>query len=153
MADHTPPPPSLIDDDVRWLLVRTAASLNRLWARLDGMRPLNPMHVQVSQDINPQETWLDVLPRNVALSGVIRAVLLAQALLVAEATGTRPPDRRRVCLVIQHIQCGATSWSRHTLALARTLGVELAESVNKENCGLSLHGDIRRLDGTSGHTG
>lgn len=144
MANESPPP--LSDDAVRWLLVQTAASLGRLWARLDALPPQLPMKTPVSQDITPPEAWLDVLPRNVALSGVLRAVILSQALLMDEAVSSRPLDRRRACLIVQHIQCGSTSWSRHTLAMARKLGVELANTVGKEMNGLSLHGDIRRLD-------
>ncbi|QWT20791.1 hypothetical protein KPL74_01985 [Bacillus sp. NP157] len=146
MVDEAPP--TLPDNAVRWLLVQTAASLGRLWARLDALPSQSPMKTPVSQDITPPEAWLDVLPRNVALSGVLRAVILAQALLTDEAVSTRPLDRRRACLIVQHIQCGSTSWSRHTLAMARKLGVELAETVGKEMNGLSLHGDIRKLDGS-----
>jgi hypothetical protein len=149
MADETPSPPPLTDDATRWLLVQTAASLGRLWARLDGLPSRSPMKTPVSQDIDPPEAWLDVLPRNVALSGVLRAVILAQALLTDAATSSLPPDRRRACLIVQHIQCGSTTWSRHTLAMARKLDVELAETVGKEMNGLSLHGDIRRLDGST----
>jgi hypothetical protein len=95
MPDSTPSNPILTADDVRWLLVHTAASLSRLWARLDGIRKPNPMHVPVSQDIAPPEPWLDVLPRNVSLSGVVRAVLLAKALRIEEAVVKRPPTDAR----------------------------------------------------------
>jgi hypothetical protein len=148
MSDSTPENPILTDDDVRWLLVQTAASLSRLWARLDGIRTPNPMHVPVSQDIVPPEPWLDVLPRNVALSGVVRAVLLSKALLIEEAVVKRPPDRRQICLMVQHIQCGATEWSANTLALARKLEVTLADTVIGETNGRSMHSDINQLDGT-----
>lgn len=120
MADETLPLHSLTDDAVRWLLVQTAASLARLWARLDALSS-SVGKTPVSQDITLPEPWLDVLPRNVAMSGVVRAVVLAQALLTDEAVSSHPPDRRRACLIVQHIQCGATAWSRHTLAMARKL--------------------------------
>jgi hypothetical protein len=152
MPDSTPKNPILADDDARWLLVQTAASLSRLWARLDGIRTPGPMHVPVSQDITPPEPWLDVLPRDVALSGVVRAVLPAKALLIEEAVVKRPPDRRQICLVVQHIQCGAIEWSSNTLALARNLEVSLAENVTGEKNGRSIHQEIHRLDGTQGRS-
>lgn len=146
MPDAHIPSEPLNDDEVRWLLVRTAASLNRLWARIHRLAIAPAEHV--SQDISPAEPWLDALPRNVAMSGVVRAVILAQALLVDEAVAERSPDRRRACLIVQHIQCGATAWSRHTTALAAKIGVTLAASVMVETNGCSLHSEIYRLDGT-----
>jgi hypothetical protein len=151
MHDTSPSPSCLTDDDVRWIMVRTAASLARLWARLDRIprqAGTNPMKAWCSQHIDPPEAWLDAVPYNVALSGVIRAVLLAQGLLIDEAVAKRPPDRRRVCLIVQHIQCGALGWSANTLRLARTLGVDLGETPRHELHGSSLHNEIHQLDGS-----
>jgi len=102
----------------------------------------------VSQDINPPEDWLDALPRNVAMSGVVHAVLLAQGLLLDEAVALRSPDRRRICLIVQHIQCGSTEWSNRTLSLAAKLGIVLAPTVMKETNGRGMHSEIERLAGT-----
>jgi hypothetical protein len=151
MHDTAPSPSHLSDDDVRWIMVRTAASLARLWARLDRVprQPgSHPMKAWCSQHIDPPEPWLDVVPYNVALSGIIKAVLLAQGLLVDEAVAKKPPDRRRICLIVQHIQCDALEWSANTLRLARTLGVELGATPWDELHGSSMHNEICHLDGT-----
>ena len=94
--------PHLSDDDVRWLTVRTAASLARLWARLKrfacqpGRHPGRPV---VAQEIHPPEPWLDAAPPQTALAGILDAIQLAQGLLLLEATGGRPPD-------VYHHACG-----------------------------------------------
>jgi hypothetical protein len=79
-------------------------------------------------------------------------VLLSKALLIEEAVVKRPPDRRQICIVVQHIQCGATEWSTNTLALARKLEVALADNVIGETNGRSMHQEIHRLDGTQGRS-
>lgn len=145
MAAPTP----LNDEDLRWLLVRTAASLSRLWARLLRVQaPVGSTRPLVSQHIQPREPWLDVLPENVAMSGVIQAVLLAQGLLLDAAVSPEVPDRRRLCLIVQHVQCGATMWSKNTLRFAEQVGVTLHATVIGETGGSSMHQELFRLDGT-----
>lgn len=145
-------PSPLTDDDVRWLMVKTAASLARLWARMKacevmpGRPPLYQLH---AQDMQPPESWLDTVPPRTAWSGIQQAVVLAQGLLLHDATSPQPIDRRRVCLIVQHVSCGATVWSTHTLRLAGKLGVDLKPLVREETYGSSLHNDIRLLDGSA----
>ncbi|NID17246.1 hypothetical protein [Luteibacter yeojuensis] len=151
MADLEPPSSPLSDDDVRWLMVRTARSLAHLWARLirpgirAGKPPIYPM---CARDVQRGEPWLEAVSPNTSVSGVVNAVLLAQGLLIDDAVAPRPPDRRRVCLIVQHVSCGALVWSDCTLRIARRLGVTLAATPRDETNGGSLHCDIFRLDGT-----
>ena len=145
------PPSSLTDDDVRWLMVRTARSLARLWARLEHARVQpgrHPMHPMCARDVVPPEAWLEAVAPNTGLSGVIQAVLLAQSLLVDAAVSPEPPDRQRFCLIVQHVSCGALAWSTFTLRVAAKLGVTLADTPWAETHGTSLNREIYRLDGT-----
>ena len=142
---------TLDDDQVRWLLVRTAASLARLWARVDraSVESGKWQHDQGKlSDLALHEPWLAVTPGGTAISGVIRAIWLAQGLLLDAAVATDPLDRRRVCLIIQHVSCEAAVWSEQALRAAERLGVTLAENPFKECHGSSLHTEIYRLDGT-----
>lgn len=149
MAAESPPPP-LSHDDVRWLAVRTAASLSRQWARLKrfaiqpGRDPIRPLDVR---DIGPVEPWLDAVPPTTSFEGILLAVQLAQGLLLLEATGPTPPDRRRMCLIVQHVSCSALHWSGHALRLADVLNVSLAPQPRDE-ANAALHREIYALDGT-----
>jgi hypothetical protein len=131
-------------------MVRTAHSLARLWARLErfhtriGRSRMRPV---CARDVNPPEPWLASVPPNAAISGVIAATLLAEGLLLYAAVSPNPPDRRRFCLIVQHVSCSATSWSAVTLRAARTVGVTLAPTVRDETHGSSLSRDIYILDG------
>jgi hypothetical protein len=146
----TLPPDPLTDDDVRWLAVRTAASLSRLWARMKraairpGCDPMRPMDVR---DMRPNEPWLETVPPTTSFDGVLLAVQLAQGLLLLEATGPKPPDRRRMCLVVQHVSCSAVHWSANTYRLAEVVGVTLAAQPRDEP-NADLHREIYALDGT-----
>lgn len=143
-------PKQLTDDDVRWLAVRTAASLSRLWARMKrfaiqpGRDPMRPLDVRT---MVPAEEWLDAVPPNTSFEGILHAVQLAQGLLLQEATGAKAPDRRRMCLVVQHVSCSALHWSGHVTRLAETLGVQLAASPREEP-NATMHREIYALDGT-----
>jgi hypothetical protein len=151
MSELPSPPPHPTDDEVRWLMVRTAASLGRLWTRLERFcaQPGRPArHHIVARDIQPREPWLASVPGNVGMTGVIHAVMLAQSLLIDDAVSRDSPDRRRACLIVQHVSCGATDWSEYTLRTARKLGVTLADTVWKETFGTTLAGEIFSLDGT-----
>jgi hypothetical protein len=145
-----PPAAPLTDDDVRWLAVRTAASLSRLWARMKraairpGCDPMRPMDVR---EMRPLEPWLDSVPPKTSFDGILHAVQLAQGLLLLETTGPKPPDRRRMCLVVQHVSCSAVHWSSNTLRLAEVLGVSLAEQPRDEP-NAALNREIYALDGT-----
>ncbi len=142
---------SLSDDDVRWLLVRTARSLAGLWARLERIKTVpgrSPIHPLCARDVVPPEPWLEGVSPNVALGGAIQAVLLAQGLLLDAAVSRDTPDRRRLCLIVQHLSCGALRWSAPTLRMAAKLGVVLAATPRDETNGASLHREIFRLDGT-----
>ncbi|WP_413624253.1 hypothetical protein [Luteibacter sp. Lutesp34] len=155
MSDLQPPSSPLSDDDVRWLMVRTARSLARLWARLEhfSVQPgRHPMHPSCARDIAPPEPWLEAVAPNTSLSGVVRAVLLAQSLLVDAAVSPEPPDRRRFCLIVQHVSCGALAWSAFALRVAAKLGITLAATPFAETHGASLNREICRLDGTFGPT-
>lgn len=146
-GDATP----INDDEVRWLLVRTAASLARLWARIERAK-IQPGRIRTEtaalRDLNVSETWLATTPDGTAVSGVERAVLLAQGLLLDAAVSPQAIDRRWACLIIQHVSCGATTWSEQTLRLAARLGVTLATTPSAECHGSTLHTAIYRLDGT-----
>lgn len=145
------PPSPLSDDELRWLAVKTAASLARLWARMEAfsVKPRPPMYILQARDLQPHEPWLDTVPPLTAYSGVQQAVVLAQGLLVHEATGSQAPSRRRMCRIVQHVSCGASVWSTHTLRLAQRLGIALAPVLRDETHGASLHNDIHLLDGTA----
>lgn len=140
----------LSDDDVRWLSVRIAASLVRLWARLKrfaiqpGRDPMRPLDIR---QISPPNPWLDAVPPNTSFEGLLQAVQLAQGLLLIEATGAKPPDRRRMCLMVQHVSCSALVWSSNTHRLAHVLGVVLAPQPREEP-DITLHREIYALDGT-----
>jgi hypothetical protein len=142
--------PTLSDDDARWLAVRTAASLSRLWARLKrftcqpGRNPMRPFAIR---EVIPPEPWLDAVPPTTSFDGVLLAVQLAQGLLLLEATGTKPPDRRRMCLVVQHVSCSTTQWSANTLRLADAMGITLAAQPRDEP-NATMHREIYALDGT-----
>lgn len=151
MAAFEPPSTSLSDDDVRWLMVRTARSLARLWARLERFRTTPgrpPMYPLCARDVEPREPWLESVPPNTSLSGVIQAVLLAQGLLIDAAVSSKVPDRRRLCLIVQHVSCEALAWSVCTLRIAGKLGVLLAATPRAETHGTSLGREIYQLDGT-----
>lgn len=147
-TDSLPAP--LSDDNVRWLAVRTAASLSRLWARMKrfaiepGRDPMRPLDFRM---MVPAEDWLDAVPPSTSFEGILHAVQLAQGLLLQEATGTKAPDRRRMCLVVQHVSCSGQHWSGQVTRLARTLGVELAASPREEP-NATMHREIYALDGT-----
>lgn len=144
----------LTDDDVRWLAVRTASSLARLWARMKryAVRPgRHPMDAIVAREVSPGEPWLDSVPPNTSLDGVLLAAQLAQGLLLREAAGQKPPDRRRLCLIVQHVSCSATHWSANALRLAEVLGVRLAARPRDEP-GSDIHREIYALDGTFAET-
>jgi hypothetical protein len=131
-------------------MVKTAASLGRLWARIQRFKCRPRQHPKADlrvADIAPSEPWLALVPSNVALSGVEHAVLLAQSLLVNSAVSTSPIDRRRLCLIVQHISLGATSWSPETLRFAVLVGVELALCPWDETNGTTMHSAIHELDG------
>lgn len=151
MSDLEPPSSPLSDDDVRWLMVRTARSLARLWARLEHARVQpgrHPMHPLCARDIAPGEPWLQAVAPNTSLTGVIRAVVLSQSLLIDAAVAPEPPDRRRFCLIVQHVSCGATTWSAFALRAATRVGVALAATPYIETHGTSLGGEIYRLNGS-----
>lgn len=147
---RSPSSPLLSDDAVRWLAVRTAASLARLWARLKrfacqpGRSPMRPFHIR---EVTPPEPWLDAVPPTTSFDGVLLAVQLAQGLLLLEATGSKPPDRRRMCLVVQHVSCSTTQWSANTLRLAEAMGITLAAQPRDEP-NATMSREIYALDGT-----
>lgn len=138
------------DDDVRWLAVRTAASLARLWARLKkfaiqpGRDPMRPIDIRA---MTPTEAWLDAVPPVTSFDGILHAVQLAQGLLLLEAIGSKPPDRRRMCLMVQHVSCSTTHWSGNALRLSQALGVSLAP-LPRDEPNAALHREIYALDGT-----
>ncbi|HEY4145186.1 hypothetical protein [Pinirhizobacter sp.] len=106
------------------------------------------MHPLCARDIDATEPWLDQVPGNVALSGLIDAAMLAESLLIDEAVRRGPIDRRRVCLIVQHVACGASEWTAATRRMADKLDVKLAPTVREEMNGASLHREIGQLDGT-----
>jgi len=105
------------------------------------MRPI------VAGEISPLEPWLDATPAQTSLSGILDAVQLAQGLLLLEITGNQPPNRRRICLIVQHVSCSTLHWSGPTLRLAHVLGVALAHQP-KDEPNAALHREIYALDGT-----
>lgn len=76
---------------------------------------------------------------------------LAQGLLLREAASQKPPDRRQLCLIVQHVSCQATHWSANALRLAEVLGVGLATRPRDEPAS-SLHREIYALDGAYAET-
>jgi len=151
---HAALPNPLTDDDVRWLAVRTASSLARLWARLKrfSIQPgRHPMRVLEAREVSLGEPWLGDVPPNTSFDGILVAVQLAQGLLLREAASHKPPDRRQLCLIVQHVSCGTTNWSANALRLAEVLGVCLAARPWDEP-GSNLHREIYALDGTYAET-
>jgi hypothetical protein len=144
----------LTDDDVRWLAVRTASSLARLWARMKrfAIQPgRHPMRVLEAREVSLGEPWLSDVPPGTSFDGILFAVQLAQGLLLREAASQKPPDRRQLCLIVQHVSCEATHWSANTLRLAEVLGVGLAARPRDEPAS-NLHREIYSLDGTYAET-
>ena len=145
---------TLTDDDVRWLAVRTASSLARLWARMKrfAIQPgRHPMRVLEAREVSLGEPWLGDVPPNTSFDGILFAIQLAQGLLLREAASQNPPDRRKLCLIVQHVSCEATHWSASVLRLAEVLGVSLATHPRDEPAS-NLHREIYALDGTYAET-
>lgn len=85
--------PSLTDDEVRWLAVRTAASLARFWARircalLSGHG--RSLRVQDLPSEHKADPCLDEAPSHTAVSEILQAAQLAWGCCCSRP----PPDYR-----------------------------------------------------------
>ncbi len=109
------------------------------------------MRVLEAREVSLGEPWLSDVPPNTSFDGILFAVKLAQGLLLREAASHKPPDHRQLCLIVQHVSCGATHWSANSLRLAEVLGVCLAARPRDEP-GSDLHREIYALDGTYAET-
>ena len=109
------------------------------------------MCVLEAREVSLGEPWLGDVPPNTSFDGILFAIQLAQGLLLREAASQKPPDRRQLCLIVQHVSCGTTQWSASALRLAEVLGVGLATRPREEPAS-NLHREIYSLDGTYAET-
>lgn len=121
-------------------LVAVASSLARLQVRLLKLAAQPDPHLLRTSSIEPPSPWLDATPENISLNGIIHAVALTQAHLLRMVESSQPVDRKRACIVLQHIACGGTSWGANVLRLAERYGVQLADIPRDELHGVTLHG-------------
>jgi hypothetical protein len=133
-------------DDAHSLILSVASSLGRLQLRLLRLSHRQPRSLGLRAatrpqwslgDLSPPSEWLATTPPHTVLDGVIAAVSLAQAHLLAMLESPEPIDARRACLVVHHISCSG-GWSPIMVAPAGRLGVRLASSPLDEARGASL---------------
>ena len=135
-------------EDARTLLVATCSSLARpqmrlldllhSWRRLpNGNWDRSPHWCK--QDIDPASPWLDACPNLTALSGIISAIALVQAHLLAMIEAKGPIDGRMACIVLHHLSLDGCEWSTPVRRLANLLDVQLGASPRDDTHGLSLH--------------
>ncbi|MDR3445735.1 hypothetical protein [Dyella sp.] len=125
-------------DEARLILVTVASSLARLQVRMLKLFARPDPHLLRTRDIAPPSPWLDATPENTALSGIIHAVALTQAHLLRMIESSEPVDRKRACLVLQHVACSGTEWGSNVKRMAQHLGVTLADVPRDELHGTSL---------------
>lgn len=126
--------------DARADLIAVCYSLSRLQLRLaasyDGVA--RPEHLLTVAVLKPRPLWLDAAEPNTSLSGIVRAVVVAQAHLLAMLDSPTPIEPRAACLAAQHVQCNAAHWGTMTRRLADRLGYTLPESPRDAGKGLSI---------------
>jgi hypothetical protein len=128
-------------DDARSDIITVCSGLARLQLRLQAAQYVPPGRRACDlclRDLQPKSFWLDAAPPNVALSGVVRAVAVSLAHLLAIADARGPIDARSACLALQHIQCNPSDWGTITRRLADRLRHTLAESPYVESNGATL---------------
>lgn len=128
-------------DDARSDIITVCSGLARLQLRLQAAQYVPPGRRACDlclRDLQPKSFWLDAAPPNVALSGVVRAVAVSLAHLLAIADARGPIDARAACLALQHIQCNPSAWGTVTRRLADRLRHTLAESPYVESNGATL---------------
>jgi len=126
--------------DARADLIAVCYSLSRLQLRLASAYDdtAQPRHLLTVAALKPLPRWLDTAPPNTALSGVIQAVVVAQAHLLAMLDSPAPIDPKAACLAVQHVQCHAVHWGTMTRRLAARLGYALPETPRDADHGLSI---------------
>jgi hypothetical protein len=124
-------------DDVRRLLISTAASLTRLQLRLfrqiKSSRRLDNGNVELGPrwcvaELDPPSQWLQSCPGGMSLDGVLQRVLEAQMYLMASITGPDPIDLRAVCRSLHHMSGDPVAWSVPVLRLSERLNIKLKDS-------------------------
>lgn len=153
-APEPPSPERLTDDQVRWLMLRVASSLARLWARLRRYEQVigaqrqdyrEPIRIQ---EIPKEEPWLAGVDQGRAIKGVCHDVNFVQLVLLEAGMSTRPPSRKAICMLVQHIAHDTAQWSPNTVRLAAQLGVELQKEVKLQYHPHNVATMIYQLDGT-----
>lgn len=126
--------------DARADLIAICYSLSRLQLRLANAYAgtAHTQHLLTAAALKPRPLWLDAAEPNTALSGMIRAVVVAQAHLLAMLDSPTPIDPKAACLAVQHVQCDAVHWGTMTRRLAARLGYTLPNSPRDADYGLSI---------------
>lgn len=80
-------------------------------------------------DIERPSAWLDGVPSNFAVTGVVSNMMRVQSHLLAMIAAPGDIDGLRACVVLQHIagDTQSSGWSKPVLRLAAQLGVTLPE--------------------------
>jgi len=79
------------------------------------------------RDLERPSAWLDGVPDNFAVTGVVGHMMLVQTHLLAMIATPGDIDGLRACVVLQHIagDTRSSGWSKPVLRLAAQMGVEL----------------------------
>lgn len=126
--------------DARADLIAICYSLSRLQLRLAGSYDglARPQRLLTVAALKPRPRWLDAAEPNTSLSGIVRAVVVAQAHLLAMLDSSAPIEPRAACLAVQHVQCNATHWGTMTRRLADRLSYTLPKCPRDADHGLSI---------------
>lgn len=79
------------------------------------------------RDLERPSAWLDGVPDNWAVTGVVGRMMRVQTHLLAMVATSGDIDGLRACVVLQHVagDTQSTGWSKPVLRLAAQLGVSL----------------------------
>lgn len=130
-------------DSAKADLTSVCAALARLQVRLLDLHLAPSKYPRRLRDLQPPSLWLDAAPSDTALVGVISAVALAHAHLLAMIDAPGKVDPSAACNALQHIQCYSKRWGTMTLKLSKRLGYQLAGTPIEECGGKYL--SMRRL--------
>jgi len=117
-------------DRARHLLLLTCTALSKvqheLYSEYCFLKPSAEWYGRV-RDLERPSAWLDGVPANYAVTGVVGHMMRVQTHLLAMIATPGDIDGLRACVVLQHIACDTQSsgWSKPVLRLAAQLGVSL----------------------------
>lgn len=136
-------------DEARATLIAAVSSLSRLLIRLHTLdcspkvlpnRTVLASHAAhwTVKDLEPRSAWFDAAPPNMAISGAISAVTLAQAHLLALIEAPGEVDRKLAIRALEHV-CHGAYWGTQVGTIARRLGIDLPDSPSQFHHGASLN--------------